>query len=70
MRQKRRLLTPTDERHYDNALGCHYSENDDQFLEHQHSFSTHPHHRSQSEVLDDQREDCAGNLILCPVNSN
>ena len=42
----------------------------DQLMEHEHCFSSHPGNRGHGEILDQQREEGAGNFILSSVNSN
>ena len=42
----------------------------DQLMEHEHCFSSHPRNRGHGEILDQQREEGAGNFILSSVNSN
>lgn len=48
------ILTPADHRHNDKVAFCDSDKDNNQFLEHEHSLRSHPHHSGQSEVVDEQ----------------
>ena len=43
---------------------------DDQFLVHEHGLCPHPHHGSQSEVVDESRHSHAASELISPVNAS
>ena len=48
------VLTPSNDGDDDNVLCCNTSEDNNEFLEHEHGFGCHPGYRCHGEILDEQ----------------
>ena len=62
-----KILTPGDDG-YKHKMKV--SENDDEFMEHKHGFSAHPGHGGHREIVDEEREDSAADLVFCASDSD
>ena len=63
-------LTPADKWDDKNEFGSGLMEHNDQLLEHEHSFCTHPHHSNQRKVVDQCWGCHTASIHICLVNTS